>query len=49
MTLHQLLDLSTMEHRHLLLSYVLVAGVQIGYLVWVLRSRRNLRRRPGRD
>ncbi len=44
MTLHQLFDLSTMEHRHLLLSYSAVLLAQIGYLVWVLRSGARLRR-----
>ena len=36
MTLQQLFTLTTMEHRHLLLAYVLVAVVQLGYLVWTL-------------
>lgn len=44
MTLHQLFDLHTMEHRHLLLSYAAVLLVQGGYLLWVLRSGARLRR-----
>lgn len=38
MTWAQLFDLHTMEHRHLLLSYVAVIVFQGGYLAWVLRS-----------
>ena len=38
MTLQQLLTLTTMEHRHLLLAYILVAVVQLGYLIWTLRG-----------
>ena len=38
MTLQQLFTLTTMEHRHLLLAYILVAVVQLGYLVWTLRG-----------
>ena len=45
MTLHQLFDLSTMEHRHLLLSYGAVILLQLGYLVWVLRSSARLARK----
>ena len=48
MTLHQLFDLSTMEHRHLVLSYAVIILLQGGYLAWVLRSSSRLRgsRRP---
>ena len=48
MTLHQLFDLSTMEHRHLLLSYIAIVLAQGGYLAWLLRSSIDLRkqRRP---
>ena len=38
MTLQQLFTLTTMEHRHLLLAYILVAVVQLGYLIWTLRG-----------
>ena len=38
MTLHQLFDLSTMEHRHLLLSYIAIFIAQGGYLAWLIRS-----------
>lgn len=38
MTLQELLTLTTIEHRHLLLAYLLVAVVQVGYLVWTLRG-----------
>ena len=44
MTLHQLFDLSTMEHRHLLLSYVIILAFQGGYLAWLLRSSARLRK-----
>ena len=43
MTLHQFFDLSTMEHRHLLLSYAAVLVAQGGYLAWVVRSSARLR------
>ncbi len=43
MTLQQLFDLSTIEHRHLLLAYLLVALVQVGFLLVTLRA---LRRSP---
>ena len=46
MTLHQLFDLATMEHRHLLLSYVAVITLQAGYFFWLLRSEARLRRSP---
>jgi hypothetical protein len=35
MTWQSLLNLSTMEHRHLLFAYIAVWAVQIGYLGWV--------------
>ncbi|MBN9617621.1 MAG: hypothetical protein J0G35_18810 [Acidobacteriales bacterium] len=35
MTWHSLFDLSTMEHRHLLIAYIAVWTVQIGYLGWI--------------
>lgn len=38
MTLHELFDLSTMEHRHLLASYGIVLVLQLGYAVWAFRS-----------
>ncbi len=38
MTLHSLLDLSTMEHRHLLLAYVAVALLQGAYATRLIRS-----------
>lgn len=41
MTLHQLFDLSTIEHRHLLLAYTLVALTQLIFLVLTLRSMRR--------
>lgn len=44
MTLSQLFDLATMEHRHLLLSYVAVIAFQGGYFLWLLRSESHLRR-----
>ena len=44
MTLHQLFDLSTMEHRHLLLSYAIVVAAQAVYLNSLLRSQARLRR-----
>ena len=41
MTLQQLFDLSTIEHRHLLLAYLLVALVQLGFLLVTLRALRR--------
>ena len=38
MTLQQLFTLTTMEHRHLLVAYTLVAVVQLGYLFRTLRG-----------
>ncbi len=38
MTLHSLFDLSTMEHRHLLLAYVAVALIQATYAARLIRS-----------
>ncbi|HZY71647.1 MAG TPA: hypothetical protein VFE22_00910 [Edaphobacter sp.] len=35
MTWHSLFNLSTMEHRHLLIAYIAVWTVQIGYLGWI--------------
>lgn len=46
MTLHQLFDLSTMEHRHLLLAYAIIMVVQGGYFAWLLRGLLRLRRDP---
>ena len=46
MTLHQLFDLSTMEHRHLLLSYAIIIIAQGGYAAWLLRGLLRLRRSP---
>ena len=43
MTFPQLFDLSTMEHRHLLLSYAAVLLAQGGYFVWLVRSSARLR------
>ena len=44
MTLHQLFDLSTMEHRHLLLSYGVVIAAQAGYFGYLLLNEARLRR-----
>ncbi len=38
MTVHEFLNLSTMEHRHLLASYGIVLLLQLGYATWALRS-----------
>jgi hypothetical protein len=38
MTWHSLFNLSTMEHQHLLIAYIAVWAVQIGYLCWVARG-----------
>ena len=38
MTLHQLFDLSTMEHRHLLSAYGAVLLLQLGYAIWAFRQ-----------
>ena len=38
MTLHQLFDLSTMEHRHLVYAYGVVLLLQLGYATWAFRS-----------
>jgi hypothetical protein len=38
LTLHQLFDLSSMEHRHLLASYGAVLLLQLGYATWAFRS-----------
>lgn len=38
MTLHELLNLTTMEHRHLLIAYVLVAVVQLAFLGMTVRQ-----------
>ncbi|MEO6909868.1 MAG: hypothetical protein ABI158_02960 [Edaphobacter sp.] len=38
MTWHSLFDMSTMEHRHLVIAYALVWAVQIGYLGWITRQ-----------
>ena len=43
MTWHSLFDLHTMEHRHLLGSYVAVWIIQGGYLAWIIRSWRSTR------
>lgn len=32
MTWHSFFNLSTMEHRHLLVAYILVWAIQVGYL-----------------
>ena len=38
MTLHDLFTLTTIEHRHLLLAYVLVAVVQLVYFGLTIRG-----------
>ena len=38
MTLHELFTLTTIEHRHLLLAYSLVAVVQLVYFGWTIRG-----------
>ncbi len=38
MTWHSLFDLSTMEHRHLLFTYVAVWVIQGSYLGWIAWS-----------
>ena len=38
MTLHELFNLSTMEHRHLLAAYGTVLLLQLGYAAWAFRS-----------
>jgi hypothetical protein len=35
MTWHSLFNLSTMEHRHLLASYIAVWLIQGSYLTWI--------------
>lgn len=45
MTLHQLFDLTTMEHRHLLASFAAVILLQGGYFAWVLTTSVRLRRK----
>jgi hypothetical protein len=38
MTWHTLFNLSTMEHQHLLIAYIAVWTVQIGYLGSITRQ-----------
>lgn len=45
MTLHQIFDLTTMEHRHLLASFAAVILLQGGYFTWVLANSARLRRK----
>ena len=35
MTWHSLFDMSTMEHRHLLVAYATVLIIQGGYVGWI--------------
>lgn len=44
MTLHQLLDLSTMEHRHIVYAFGAVILLQGGYFLAVANSWLRLRR-----
>jgi hypothetical protein len=44
MTWHSFLDLSTMQHRHLVASYAVTLGLQFGYFGWVLRGWLKTRR-----
>jgi hypothetical protein len=46
MTWHSIFDLHTMEHRHLLASYVAVWVIQGGYLAWICRSWLYMKDRP---
>ncbi len=48
MTLHQLFDLHTMEHRHIVYAFAGVMLVQGGYLLAVANSWLRLKR-PGND
>jgi len=41
MTWHSFFDLSTMEHRHLLITYIGVWVAQLGYLGWLAWSWRR--------
>jgi hypothetical protein len=38
MTWHTFFNLSTMEHRHLVIAYCAVWTIQIGYLGWITRE-----------
>jgi hypothetical protein len=47
MTWHDFFNFSTMAHRHLVFSYMIVLGIQGGYFAWIAwnwRNRRNFRR-----
>lgn len=44
MTLHQLFDLSTMEHRHIVYAFGAVVVLQGGYLLAVANSWMRLKR-----
>ena len=48
MTLHQMFDLSTMEHRHIVYAYGAAMLLQGGYLLTVANSWLRLKR-PGTD
>lgn len=38
MTWHSFFNVSTMEHRHLLMAYAVVLLVQAGYFAWTALS-----------
>jgi hypothetical protein len=38
MTWHSFFNFSTMQHRHLVFSYITVIVVQGGYFAWIARS-----------
>jgi len=38
MTWHSFFNFSTMAHRHLIFSYMIVLGIQGGYFAWIART-----------
>ena len=44
MTWNTLFNLSTMEHRHLLIAYIAVWSIQGGYLSWIAWQWRHIRK-----